>query len=58
MNTKLINTHGLRARTLALAVAAATAAAAGTASAEEWQWSVTPYVWATDLGMGLSVADR
>jgi hypothetical protein len=31
---------------------------AGTASAEEWQWSVTPYVWATDLGMGLAVADR
>jgi hypothetical protein len=58
MNTKLTNTSGLRARTLSLAIAAATAAMAGAASAEEWQWSATPYVWATDLGMGLSIADR
>ena len=57
MNTKL-NNAGLRARTLSLAVAAATAAMAGTASAEEWNWAVTPYVWTTDLGMSLSVADR
>jgi hypothetical protein len=58
MNTKLLNTTGLRAQTLSLAVAAATAAMAGNASAEEWQWAVTPYVWTTDLGMDLSVADR
>jgi len=59
MNTKLMNTAGLRAHTLSLAVAAATAAmASGTASAEEWQWAVTPYVWTTDLGVGLAVADR
>jgi hypothetical protein len=58
MNTKLMNTAGLRAHTLSLAIAAATAATAGSASAEEWQWAVTPYVWATDLRMGLTVADR
>jgi hypothetical protein len=57
MNTKL-NTAALRAHTLSLAVAAATAAMAGSGSAEEWQWAVTPYVWTTDLGMSLSVADR
>src|SRR5262247_3134156 len=58
MNTKLMSIAGLRAHTLSLAVAAATAAMAGNASAEEWQWAVTPYVWTTDLGMSLSVADR
>jgi hypothetical protein len=58
MNTKLMNTAGLRAHALSLAIAAATAATAENASAEEWQWAVTPYVWATDLGMGLTVADR
>jgi hypothetical protein len=58
MNTKLMNKAGLRTHALSLAVAAATGAIAGTASAEEWQWSATPYVWATDLGIGLSVADR
>src|SRR5262245_52768591 len=58
MSTKLMNTAGLRAHSLSLAIAAATAATAASASAEEWQWAVTPYVWATDLGMGLKVADR
>jgi hypothetical protein len=32
--------------------------AANKASAEEWQWTVTPYVWATDLGIEVTVADR
>jgi len=59
MNPRLMNTEGLRIRNLSLAVAAATAAmASGTASAEDWQWSATPYVWATDLGVELTVADR
>jgi hypothetical protein len=59
MNTRLMNAPGLRAHTLSLAIAAATAAmAGGSASAEEWQWSATPYVWATDLGVGLTVTDR
>jgi hypothetical protein len=58
MSTKLTNIAGLRAHTLSLAVAAATAATTANAFAEEWQWAVTPYVWATDLGMGLKVADR
>jgi hypothetical protein len=58
MSTKRTNTAGLRARTLSLAITAATAAAAGNAAAEEWQWSATPYLWATDLRMGLTVRDR
>lgn len=33
-------------------------AAAGPAAAEEWNFSVTPYVWATDVGMNVSVRDR
>jgi hypothetical protein len=59
MSSNLPNTRGLRARALPLAIASATAAmAGGTASAEEWQWTVTPYVWATDLGLNVTVADR
>jgi hypothetical protein len=59
MSTKLLAVEGLRARTLSLAVAAATAAlASGAAAAEEWQWSATPYLWATDLGLSVTVADR
>jgi hypothetical protein len=58
MSSKLMNTEGLRARTLSLAVAAATAAMSGNTSAEEWQWSATPYVWATDLGADVTLADR
>lgn len=45
MNTKLL------AAAVALAVS-------GAASAEEWRWSVTPYVWATDIGIDGSVSDR
>jgi len=59
MNTNLINIAGLRTQALSLAIAAAAASmAGGNASAEEWQWAATPYVWATDLGIGLSVADK
>jgi hypothetical protein len=59
MISQLMKVQGLRAHNLSLAVAAATAAmAAGNASAEEWQWTVTPYIWATDLGIDVTVADR
>ena len=58
MSTKLRNLAGPRARTLSLGLAAAIATTAGNAFAEEWQWAATPYVWATDLGVGLTVADR
>jgi hypothetical protein len=59
MNTRLLNAQALRIRNLPLAVAAAAAAmASGAASAEDWQWAATPYVWATDLGVELTVADR
>lgn len=40
-------------------LAAATAlAACGTAQAAEWRWSVTPYLWATDVGVDVAVHDR
>jgi hypothetical protein len=59
MNAKSMNSHGPRARALSLAIAAATAAMAnGAAAAEQWQWSATPYIWATDLGVELTVVDR
>jgi hypothetical protein len=54
-----MNAGALPARTLSLAVAAALAASAsGAALAEDWRWSATPYVWTTDVGMGLTLADR
>lgn len=40
---------------LAAAVALATC---GTATAGDWQWSITPYLWATDVGMDVTVRDR
>jgi hypothetical protein len=33
-------------------------AASGPAAAQEWNFSVTPYVWATDVGMDVTVRDR
>jgi hypothetical protein len=39
-------------------VAAIALAASGTASAEEWRWSVTPYLWATDVGIDVTLRDR
>lgn len=43
-----------------LRVAAATIAMATSASvsAADWQWSITPYLWATDVGIDVAVADR
>ena len=45
----------MKSRVLAAAVALA---ACGNANADEWQWSVTPYVWATDVGFDVTVNDR
>lgn len=45
----------MKTRMLATLVALA---ASGSAAAEEWNFSVTPYVWATDVGMDVSVRDR
>jgi len=33
-------------------------ACCGTARADDWTWFVTPYVWATDVGLDLSLHDR
>lgn len=38
--------------------AAIALAACGTAHAEEWRWSVTPYLWATDVGIDVAVRDQ
>ncbi|MCM2268826.1 MAG: hypothetical protein NDJ75_01860 [Thermoanaerobaculia bacterium] len=46
-------TQKLAATLAAFAVASATAA-----SASEWRWSLTPYAWATDVGIDVEVADR
>jgi hypothetical protein len=45
----------VKTRILAAAVALATCA---TARAEDWRLSVTPYVWATDVGIDVAVRDR
>jgi hypothetical protein len=54
-----MNTEGRRARNLSTAVVAAIATlASASARSEQWQWSVTPYLWATDLGVDLTISDR
>ncbi|MEZ5312351.1 MAG: hypothetical protein R2862_01210 [Thermoanaerobaculia bacterium] len=40
------------------ATLAALAIAGATSAAAEWRWSITPYVWATDVGIDVSVDDR
>lgn len=40
------------------AVAAALLCAADAAQARDWKWSVTPYAWATDVGVRVDVNDR
>ena len=32
--------------------------AAASANASDWTWSVTPYVWATDIGVDVTIDDR
>jgi hypothetical protein len=46
----------MNSRTLIAAVAALVAGAP--ASADEWKMAVTPYLWATDVGVNASFADR
>lgn len=41
-----------------MAAAAAALAASTVAGANEWNLSVTPYLWATDTGIGLTIVDR
>jgi len=44
--------------TAVAALAALSVAGATPAAATEWRWSVTPYVWATEVGVDVEVADR
>jgi len=41
-----------------ITAAAVALAIAGPAVADDWKWQVTPYLWATDLGIDVSFADR
>jgi hypothetical protein len=45
----------MKTRILAAAIALV---ASGGAAADEWQYSVTPYVWATDVGIDVALRDR
>lgn len=47
-----------RSSRLAIVSAAVLLAAPGLAQASEWKWSVTPYAWATDVGVEVAVEDR
>lgn len=33
-------------------------ALANSAAAADWKWNVTPYAWATDVGIDVKVDDR
>lgn len=43
---------------LALAAVALALTAGAPATASDWQWRVTPYVWATDVGVDVAIDDR
>lgn len=45
----------MNTRILAAAIALA---AGGTAHADDWRWSVTPYLWAADVGIDVEVRDQ
>jgi hypothetical protein len=48
-----------RSRSLrAAALGALSVLAASGARSEEWKWSITPYVWATDVGVDVEIVDR
>jgi len=40
------------------AVALGIVALAGAAQAQEWRWSVTPYMWASEVGVDVSINDH
>ncbi|GMU64524.1 MAG: hypothetical protein AMXMBFR36_07980 [Acidobacteriota bacterium] len=47
-----------RTSKLALAAVALAASTGAPATASDWKWRVTPYVWATDVGVDVAIADR
>lgn len=47
-----------RAPKSAVALAALAFAGASSVSAADWQWSLTPYAWATEVGVDVRVDDR
>jgi hypothetical protein len=60
-NVMKTRAHRITRRTAraSLAIAAALLlGGAAEAGASDWKWSVTPYVWATDMGVDVSIDDR
>lgn len=47
-----------RTQKIASVLAAAVVASSTAATASAWRWSVTPYAWATDVGIDVEVDDR
>jgi len=43
---------------IAMVIGAAAFATALPATAEEWNWSLTPYIWATDVGVNVAISDK
>jgi hypothetical protein len=53
-----LSTGAVKSGALAAAIAIGVVGAAGTAEAGEWTFSVTPYVWATDVGVEARLSGR
>ncbi|HEV8579498.1 MAG TPA: hypothetical protein VGX68_10500 [Thermoanaerobaculia bacterium] len=53
-------THRLTHRTAraSLGITALLLCGAAEAAASDWQWSITPYAWATDVGVDVTLDDR
>jgi len=47
-----------RTHPIATAIAALLVAGSSVAGAGDWKWTVTPYAWATDVGVDVKVDDR
>ena len=58
MNTDRSIRTLLRTPLAATAAAALLIGGASAAGASEWKWNVTPYIWATDVAVDLSLDDR
>lgn len=53
-----MKTHAFRTLSLAAALAVTSAAVTVPAGADDWKWSLTPYAWATDVGVDVTLDDR
>ncbi len=53
-----MTSKSVRSAILGLGVLALVLALPGTASASDWKWSLTPYFWASQIGLDVSVNDK